>query len=103
MRTLDGYRKGIACFESALARDPDFALPYTGIADCWAMLGFDYFGGVPAAEGMPRARAAARRALDGEAIDPPPGDGLTPSDLLSEQLDVLVRDPVYEAAVAAVE
>jgi serine/threonine-protein kinase len=64
MRTLDGYRKGIDCFESALARDPDFALPYTGIADCWAMLGFDYFGGVPAAEGMPRARAAARRALE---------------------------------------
>ncbi len=64
MRTLDGYRKGIDCFEAALARDPDFALPYTGIADSWAMLAFDYFGGVPAADGMPRAQAAARRALE---------------------------------------
>jgi eukaryotic-like serine/threonine-protein kinase len=64
MRTLDGYRKSIDCFEAALARDPDFALPYTGIADSWAMLGFDYFGGVPAAEGMPRAQSAARRALE---------------------------------------
>jgi Flp pilus assembly protein TadD len=39
-------------------------LPYTGIADCWAMLGFDFFGGVPPTEGMPRAKAAARRALE---------------------------------------
>ena len=28
------------------------------------MLGFDYFGGVPPSEGMPRARAAAGRALE---------------------------------------
>jgi len=47
-------------------------------------------------------RVLRRVALDGEAIAPPPGDGLTPSDLLSEQLDVFGRDPVYEAAVAAV-
>jgi eukaryotic-like serine/threonine-protein kinase len=67
MRTLDGYRKSIDCFEAALARDPDFALPYTGIADSWAMLGFDFFGGVPPAEGMPRAQAAARRGLELDA------------------------------------
>jgi len=63
-RTLNGYRSGIEMFETARARDPSFALPYTGIADCWAMLGFDYFGGVPAREGMPRAKEAARRALE---------------------------------------
>jgi len=63
-RTLNGYRAGIEMFEAARARDPRFALPYTGLADCWAMLGFDYFGGVPPGEGMPRAKAAARRALE---------------------------------------
>ncbi len=63
-RTLEGYRKGIQFFELALARDPGFALPYTGIADCWAMLGFDYFGGVPPGEGMPKAKAAALRSLE---------------------------------------
>jgi serine/threonine protein kinase/Tfp pilus assembly protein PilF len=63
-RTLNGYRSGIEMFEVARARDPSFALPHTGIADCWAMLGFDYFGGVPAREGMPRAKEAARRALE---------------------------------------
>lgn len=46
-------------------------------------------------------RALRRVAVDGERIEPPPGDGLTASDLLSEQLDVFGRDPVYEAAVAA--
>ena len=63
-RTLDGYRRGIEYFEQALGKDPSFALPYTGIADCWTMLGFDYFGGVPPAEAMPRAKAAAHRALE---------------------------------------
>jgi serine/threonine-protein kinase len=63
-RTLDGYRRGIELFEEALTKDPDYALAYTGIADCWAMLAFDYFGGVPPAEGMPRAKAAALRALE---------------------------------------
>jgi serine/threonine-protein kinase len=62
-RTLDGYRRGIEFFEQALTRDPGYALAYTGIADCWAMLAFDYFGGVAPGEGMPRAKAAALEAL----------------------------------------
>ncbi|HEX6617326.1 MAG TPA: protein kinase [Gemmatimonadales bacterium] len=74
-RTLNGYRTGIEMFEAARARDPGFALPYTGIADCWAMLGFDYFGGVPPGEGMPRAKAAARRALE---LDDSLAEGYSP-------------------------
>ena len=46
-------------------------------------------------------RTLRRVALDGEAVEPPPGEGLTPSDLLSEQLDIFGRDPIYEAAVGA--
>jgi glucose-6-phosphate dehydrogenase assembly protein OpcA len=46
-------------------------------------------------------RILRRVALDGERLEPPPGDGLTASDLLSEQLDVFGRDPIYEQAVAA--
>ena len=63
-RTLEGYRKGIEFFDLALEKDPRYPLPYTGIADCWSMLAFDYFGGVPADEGMPKAKAAARKALE---------------------------------------
>jgi glucose-6-phosphate dehydrogenase assembly protein OpcA len=49
-------------------------------------------------------RTLRRVALDGEVVRPSFGEGMTPSDLLSEQLDVFGRDPIYEAAVdAAVE
>ena len=42
-----------------------------------------------------------RVAVDGKVVEPPPGPPPTPSDLLSEQLDVFSRDPIYEAAVTA--
>jgi hypothetical protein len=40
-------------------------------------------------------------AVDGEAVSPPPGGVPDASDLLSAELDVFGRDPVYEAAVKA--
>jgi len=39
--------------------------------------------------------------LDGEPAPFPPGDPPLPADLLSDELDKLSRDPVYEAAVCA--
>jgi Glucose-6-phosphate dehydrogenase subunit len=39
--------------------------------------------------------------LDGEPAPFPPGDPPLPADLLSDELDKLSRDPVYEAAVVA--
>jgi hypothetical protein len=39
--------------------------------------------------------------LDGEPAPFPPGDPPIPADLLSDELDKLSRDPVYEAAVVA--
>jgi glucose-6-phosphate dehydrogenase assembly protein OpcA len=39
--------------------------------------------------------------LDGEPAPFPPGDPPIPADLLSDELDKLSRDPVYEAAVRA--
>jgi hypothetical protein len=40
-------------------------------------------------------------ALDGEPVPLPPGDPPTPSDVLSDELERFVADPVYEAAVLA--
>ncbi|MFN2466965.1 MAG: glucose-6-phosphate dehydrogenase assembly protein OpcA [Gaiellaceae bacterium] len=41
--------------------------------------------------------------LDGRPVEPPPGEAKTPSDLLSDELEVYGRDRVYEqAALAAV-
>lgn len=45
------------------------------------------------------AKTIRRLALDGERLAAPAGAGQSASDLLSEQLDVFERDPVYEAAV----
>ena len=41
--------------------------------------------------------------LDGEPVAFPPGDPPPPSDVLSDELDRFTRDPVYEAAVLAVD
>jgi len=48
------------------------------------------------------APALAGVAVDGDALKPPSSPPAESADLLSAELDVLVRDPVYEAAVAAV-
>jgi glucose-6-phosphate dehydrogenase assembly protein OpcA len=42
-----------------------------------------------------------RVAYDGKEVRPPPGWPPSPSDLLSAELDVFARDPIYEAAVKA--
>jgi TolB-like protein/Tfp pilus assembly protein PilF len=62
--TEDGLRKGIEYFQQAIERDQNYALAYTGLADAFGLLGF--MGLAPAAEAMPKAKEAARRAL---AID----------------------------------
>jgi glucose-6-phosphate dehydrogenase assembly protein OpcA len=47
------------------------------------------------------AQALERVAIDGEEVTSPRGAPPTASDLLSAELDVFSRDPVYEAAVSA--
>ena len=46
-------------------------------------------------------KTVRRVAVDGVRVTLPVADDLTASDLLSEQLDVFGRDPIYEAAVVA--
>jgi adenylate cyclase len=49
-------------FESALKKDPDFALAYTGVANIWCLR--QVMGSLPPSETTPLFRAAAQRALD---------------------------------------
>jgi len=63
-RTEDGLQKGVAYCEQAIALDPEYALAYAGLADGFALLGFQGF--LPPQEAMPKAKAAAEQAL---AID----------------------------------
>lgn len=63
-RTEEGLQKGVAYCEQAIALDSKYALAYAGLADGFALLGFQGF--LPPKEAMPKAKAAAEKAL---AID----------------------------------
>ena len=60
-RTQDAIAAGIRYFEQAIALDPNYALAYTGLADCYA-LHVDYRS-VPVMEGFEAAKAYARKAI----------------------------------------
>ena len=59
------FQKAIGFYQQALAEDPDYALAHSGLADCHTLLGF--YGALPMRETMPRAEAAALKALEIDA------------------------------------
>ena len=61
-RTGDGFRRAVGFFEEAIARDPAYALPHVGLADTYALMAA--YSVSPPGQSMPRARAAAERALE---------------------------------------
>jgi serine/threonine-protein kinase len=61
-RTEEDLKKGIDYFNQAIALDPKYALPYAGLADCYALLG--EYGKTPMRETLPKAKAAAMRAVE---------------------------------------
>jgi serine/threonine-protein kinase len=61
-RTEEGLRKGIDYFNQAIAGDAHYAPAYSGLADSYALLG--QYGLGPAREFMPKAKAAAMKALE---------------------------------------
>jgi len=64
-RTASALAKAAEHFEQAIAQDPSYALAYVGLANATALrVAYD---AVPPAEVLPRAKAAALRAL---ALDP---------------------------------
>jgi TolB-like protein/Flp pilus assembly protein TadD len=60
-RTAEAIKKAIGEFRQAIERDPNYALGYVGLADCFVVL--EEHAGAPASETLPKARAAAERAL----------------------------------------
>jgi len=64
-RNEEGLRKAIHCFESAIREDPEFALPYSGLADSLTLLSFYEIVSPP--DAMPSARRAALKAIE---LDP---------------------------------
>ena len=70
-RTPAGLKRAVTCYEQAIALDPSYPKAYAGLAECWALLGFFEFGDLPPREMLPKARAAALKALE---LDPRLGE-----------------------------
>jgi tetratricopeptide (TPR) repeat protein len=60
-RNRDGLFKSVEYFQRAIARDPQYARAYAGLADSYLVLGGGY---LPDIEAYNKARAAARKALE---------------------------------------
>ena len=80
-RTGEAITQAINCFNQAIAADAAYALAYSGLADCYAILS-DYSGS-PLREVAPKTRAAALKAieLDDALGEPHAALGLTKASL----------------------
>jgi TolB-like protein len=58
----EGFRKGLEYFQVAIDRDPTYAPPLAGMANCIALLGF--WGHLPIRQAYPKAKMAALRAVE---------------------------------------
>jgi TolB-like protein/DNA-binding winged helix-turn-helix (wHTH) protein/Tfp pilus assembly protein PilF len=62
MRTVEGLKKSVEYFQQAIEKDPGYALAYAGLADAYNILG--NWSILPPKEAYPKAKAAARKALE---------------------------------------
>ena len=73
-RTADGLSKAKAYFDETVAKAPDYAPAYSGLADTYALLGDWQYGVMSSREALPAAKAAAIKAL---ALDDTLGEAHT--------------------------
>jgi TolB-like protein/Tfp pilus assembly protein PilF len=77
-RTGADLRKSIEYFDRAIAKDPNYALAYVGLADSYLLL--SPYGAVSPKESIPQASAAAKKALE---LDSTLAEGHASSGLLA--------------------
>jgi tetratricopeptide (TPR) repeat protein len=58
----EGFNKAIEYFQQAIAKDPNYALAYAGLGDCYGSLAG--FAIVPGKDAFPKAKEAALKALE---------------------------------------
>ncbi len=63
-RTPEGLQKGLEYFQRAIEKDPGYALAYAGVADTYILLGSTQYALLSPPESMPKAKAAAAKALE---------------------------------------
>jgi TolB-like protein/DNA-binding winged helix-turn-helix (wHTH) protein/Tfp pilus assembly protein PilF len=62
-RTADSLKTAKDYFEHATSKDPNYAQAYSGLADTYALLGDWQYAVMSATEALPKAKAAAMKAL----------------------------------------
>ncbi len=63
-RTADGLQVALAYFNQAIDEDPKYAAAYSGLADTYALLADWEYGVMTPKEALPKAKAAAIKALE---------------------------------------
>jgi TolB-like protein/DNA-binding winged helix-turn-helix (wHTH) protein len=81
-RSKEGFKRAADYFQRAIAKDPNYAQAYAGLADTFGLMSTWYMG--PQAEFMPKARAAALKAL---ALDETLAEAHTSLALIAENYD----------------
>ena len=81
-RNAQGFQEATEYFQQAIAKDPHYAQAYAGLADSYALTGSYNLG--PQEELIPKARAAALRALE---IDDTLAEAHTSLALIAENYD----------------
>lgn len=70
-RTADGLMTALAYFNQAIEEDPNYAQAYSGLADTYALLGDWQYAVMTPKDALPKAKAAALKALE---LDPSLGE-----------------------------
>ena len=65
-RTADGFEKALRYFQAAVDKDPNYSAAYAGLADTYLLQGGFFFRSQN--ETIPKARAAAQKALEIENL-----------------------------------
>jgi eukaryotic-like serine/threonine-protein kinase len=63
-RNVQALHRALDYFEQAIAKDPNYASAYAGIADTYAMLGSMPYADLSESDAGPKAKAAATKALE---------------------------------------
>jgi tetratricopeptide (TPR) repeat protein len=63
-RTAGGLEAALAYFNQAVDEDPKYAQAYSGLADTYGLLGDWQYAVMPSKEALPKAKAAAVKALE---------------------------------------
>ena len=95
-RSPAALQKALDLFNQAAQRDPNYPLPYLGIADCYAIL--PQYSGTPHVDAWPKAKAAVLRALE---RDPELAEAHATLGLIHQQAyEWREAEPEYQRAIA---